>query len=113
MGRVIVIVLGVVVALFGLLFALQGFGVVGGSPMSNTTTWSIGVRRLSIRSSSNSSMSAVDGLPPRRRIDALTAASSDSCRSMALTSRCLTTPQSPESRTRHSIVGAETSLSRY
>ena len=41
MGRVIVIVLGVVVALFGLLFALQGFGVVGGSPMSNTTTWSI------------------------------------------------------------------------
>lgn len=41
MGRVIVIVLGVVVALFGLLFALQGFGMVGGSPMSNTTTWSI------------------------------------------------------------------------
>ena len=41
MGRVIVIVLGVVVALFGLLFARQGFGVVGGSPMSNTTTWSI------------------------------------------------------------------------
>ena len=41
MGRVIVFVLGVVVALFGLLFALQGFGVVGGSPMSNTTTWSI------------------------------------------------------------------------
>ena len=41
MGRVIVIVLGVIVALFGLLFALQGFGVVGGSPMSNTTTWSI------------------------------------------------------------------------
>ncbi len=41
MGRIIVIVLGVLVALFGLLFALQGFGVVGGSPMSNTTTWSI------------------------------------------------------------------------
>jgi len=41
MGRVIVIVLGVVVALFGLLFALQGFGVVGGSTMSNTTTWSV------------------------------------------------------------------------
>ena len=41
MGRVIVILLGVVVALFGLLFALQGFGVVGGSPMSNTTTWSV------------------------------------------------------------------------
>jgi drug/metabolite transporter superfamily protein YnfA len=31
----------VVVALFGLLFALQGFGMVGGSPMSNTTTWSV------------------------------------------------------------------------
>ena len=41
MGRVILVILGVVVALFGLLFALQGFGVVGGSPMSNTTTWSI------------------------------------------------------------------------
>ena len=41
MGRVIVVILGVVVALFGLLWALQGFGVVGGSPMSNTTTWSI------------------------------------------------------------------------
>jgi hypothetical protein len=41
MGRVIVVIFGVVVALFGLLWALQGFGVVGGSPMSNTTTWSI------------------------------------------------------------------------
>ncbi len=36
-----VLIVGVVIALFGLLFALQGFGVVGGSPMSNTTTWSI------------------------------------------------------------------------
>jgi hypothetical protein len=34
-------ILGIVVALFGLLWALQGFGVVGGSPMSNTTTWSV------------------------------------------------------------------------
>ena len=41
MGRLIVIALGVLVALFGLLFALQGFGVVGGSRMSNTTTWSV------------------------------------------------------------------------
>lgn len=41
MGRIIVFALGVLVALFGLLFALQGFGVVGGSPMSNTTTWSV------------------------------------------------------------------------
>lgn len=27
--------------MFGLLWALQGFGVLGGSPMSNTTTWSV------------------------------------------------------------------------
>lgn len=39
--RIIIAVLGVFVALFGLLFTLQGFGVVGGSPMSGTTTWSI------------------------------------------------------------------------
>jgi hypothetical protein len=39
--RMAIVVLGVVVALFGLLFSLQGFGVVGGSPMSNTTTWSV------------------------------------------------------------------------
>jgi len=41
MRIVIVFVLGVLVALAGLLFALQGFGVVSGSTMSNTTTWSI------------------------------------------------------------------------
>jgi hypothetical protein len=44
MRRLAAVVLGiggVFVALCGLLFALQGFGVVGGSPMSNTTTWSI------------------------------------------------------------------------
>ena len=39
--RIAIGVLGVFVALFGLLWALQGFGVIGGSPMSNTTTWSI------------------------------------------------------------------------
>lgn len=39
--RIALVVVGVVVALFGLLWALQGFGVVGGSPMTNTTTWSI------------------------------------------------------------------------
>jgi hypothetical protein len=39
--RIAMVVLGVFVALFGLLFTLQGFGVVGGSPMSNTVTWSI------------------------------------------------------------------------
>jgi hypothetical protein len=32
---------GLIIALFGLIWALQGFGVLGGSPMSNTTTWSI------------------------------------------------------------------------
>ena len=32
---------GVIVALFGLLFTLRGFGAVQGSPMSNTTTWSV------------------------------------------------------------------------
>jgi hypothetical protein len=39
--RIAIVILGVLVALFGILFALQGFGVVVGSPMSNTTTWSI------------------------------------------------------------------------
>jgi hypothetical protein len=33
--------LGVLVALSGVLFALQGFGYVGGSPMTGTTTWSV------------------------------------------------------------------------
>lgn len=39
--RNVVGALGVLVALFGLLFTLQGFGAVQGSPMSNTTTWSV------------------------------------------------------------------------
>ena len=39
--RIAIVVLGVFVALFGLLFTLQGVGAVSGSPMSNTTTWSI------------------------------------------------------------------------
>jgi len=39
--RIATVIIGVVVFLFGSLWALQGFGVVGGSPMSNTTTWSI------------------------------------------------------------------------
>jgi len=39
--RIVLVIVGVVVALFGLLFTLQGVGVVGGSPMSNTTTWSV------------------------------------------------------------------------
>ena len=35
------VVAGVVVALVGLLWTLQGFDVVKGSSMSGTTTWSI------------------------------------------------------------------------
>jgi len=38
---VVTFAVGLIVALFGLVWALQGFGVLGGSPMSNTTTWSI------------------------------------------------------------------------
>lgn len=33
--------IGVVLAFFGTVWALQGFGALQGSPMSNTTTWSI------------------------------------------------------------------------
>ena len=32
---------GILVALFGVLFTLQGIGAVQGSPMSNTTTWTV------------------------------------------------------------------------
>ena len=40
--RIAIVVLGVVVALFGLLFFLQGIGVMPGeSPMNNTTTWTV------------------------------------------------------------------------
>jgi hypothetical protein len=38
---VVTFAVGLIVAVFGLIWALQGFGVLGGSPMSNTTTWSI------------------------------------------------------------------------
>ncbi|MBU9765242.1 hypothetical protein FR943_15490 [Mycobacterium sp. TNTM28] len=40
-GYVVTLAVGVLVALFGLIWALQGFGVLQGSPMSNTTTWSV------------------------------------------------------------------------
>lgn len=40
-GYVVTLAVGVIVALFGLIWALQGFGVLQGSPMSNTTTWSV------------------------------------------------------------------------
>lgn len=35
------VVVGVVVALLGLLFTLQGAGVISGSAMSNTTFWTV------------------------------------------------------------------------
>ena len=38
---VVTFAFGLIVALFGLIWALQGFGVLQGSPMSNTTTWSV------------------------------------------------------------------------
>jgi drug/metabolite transporter superfamily protein YnfA len=41
MRSAFLVLFGVIIALFGLLFTLQGFGVVKGSPMSNTTTWSL------------------------------------------------------------------------
>jgi hypothetical protein len=41
MARPLWVVVGVVVALGGLLWTLQGLDVIGGSAMSGTTTWSI------------------------------------------------------------------------
>lgn len=41
MAFVVTFVFGFIFAVLGLIWALQGFGVLGGSPMSNTTTWSI------------------------------------------------------------------------
>lgn len=35
------LILGVTMVLAGALFTMQGFGAVQGSPMSNTTTWSV------------------------------------------------------------------------
>lgn len=34
-------IVGIVAFLLGLLFTVQGIGVVSGSSMSNTTTWSV------------------------------------------------------------------------
>jgi ABC-type transporter Mla subunit MlaD len=36
---VVTFAVGLILAVFGLIWALQGFGVLGGSPMSNTRTW--------------------------------------------------------------------------
>ena len=35
------LIIGIAMVLFGTLFTLQGVGAVQGSPMSNTTTWSV------------------------------------------------------------------------
>ena len=35
------LVIGLLMEAGGVLFTLQGFGAVQGSPMSNTTTWSV------------------------------------------------------------------------
>ena len=39
--RTALLAVGIMLVLFGLLFTLQGIGAVQGSPMSNTTTWSV------------------------------------------------------------------------
>jgi hypothetical protein len=41
MAKPLWVVAGLVLGLLGLLFTLQGIGVIEGSSMSNTTTWSI------------------------------------------------------------------------
>ena len=41
MSKTVLIIIGVVVALLGLLFTLQGLGVVGGSAMSGSTLWAV------------------------------------------------------------------------
>lgn len=41
MRRTLLIALGVVIALTGLLWTLQGLGYVGGSPMSGVEFWAI------------------------------------------------------------------------
>lgn len=41
MPRTTVTLVGAIVALLGVLFSLQGFGVLLGSPMSNTTFWAV------------------------------------------------------------------------
>ena len=41
MGRRVWVVVGVVLVLVGLVWTLQGIGVIQGSSMSGTTTWSV------------------------------------------------------------------------
>jgi len=39
--RSVLVVIGIVVALAGAVFTLQGFGVLGGSPMTGSMLWAI------------------------------------------------------------------------
>ena len=41
MMRGLLIAFGALLTVAGVVFALQGFGYIGGSPMTGTTTWSI------------------------------------------------------------------------
>ena len=41
MSKPVLITIGVVVTLLGLLFTLQGLGVVGGSAMTGSTLWAV------------------------------------------------------------------------
>jgi amino acid transporter len=41
MQQRLLVSIGVIVVLLGAVFSLQGFGVLKGSPMSDTATWSI------------------------------------------------------------------------
>lgn len=39
--RIVVIVAGAILVVFGAVFTLQGVGVLGGSPMTGDSTWAI------------------------------------------------------------------------
>lgn len=39
--RIVIIVVGAVLAVFGVVFALQGVGILGGSAMTGDRTWAI------------------------------------------------------------------------
>jgi energy-coupling factor transporter transmembrane protein EcfT len=41
MSKPVLITIGIVVTLLGLLFTLQGLGVVGGSAMTGSTLWAV------------------------------------------------------------------------
>ncbi|MFE5673335.1 hypothetical protein ACFQ58_17180 [Agromyces sp. NPDC056523] len=41
MRRPVLVAVGVIVALMGAVFTLQGFGIIGGSPMTVSTLWAL------------------------------------------------------------------------